>query len=107
LTISQEAIDTLQEIKRMHQLNIELLEQLAVACDYLVSNHVEVPNSNLFASLIHKAMTLLDDLQADRPKILQYQKLADEKKQRFRTDEDEPVPLIHNNYIIAQHTSSC
>lgn len=102
MTISQEAINTLQELKRMYQLNIELLEQLAVACDYLVSNHVEVPNSNLFASLVHKAMTLLDELQSNEPRILEYRKLADEKKQPFRTDEEgtEPSVAMHYTYNI-------
>jgi hypothetical protein len=73
LIISQEVIDTLQELKRMHQLNIEILEQLAVTCEFLTSHHVQVPNSNILASLLSKAMALLDELQAETPKTLQYQ----------------------------------
>lgn len=88
MIISQEAIDTLQELRRMHQLNMELLEQLAVTCEHLVSNHVEVPNSNIFTSLLNRAMTLLDELQADEPKTLQYRKLTDENLQHKRDSQE-------------------
>ncbi len=78
----------------MHQLNLELLEQLNVACNYLLSNNVLVPNRNTFASLLRKAWALMDEIKADEPKIIQYTKLTDEKKHLFRTDEDVPVPNI-------------
>lgn len=87
-----EAAEILQELKRMHQLNMELLEQLSIACDYLLKSAVAVPNANLFASLLNKAMALLNEIQSDSPNILQYQKVADEKKQHFGTDDKEPVP---------------
>jgi hypothetical protein len=72
LTKLQEVIDTYQELQRMHQLNIELLEQLAVTCDYLLRNKVAMPNESTLVSLLEKAMTLLNEIQADKPKLLQY-----------------------------------
>ncbi len=39
-------------------------------------------------------MALLNEIQAETPKILQYQKLADEKKHLHGTDEDVPVPKV-------------
>jgi len=38
-----EIIDTLQELKRMHALNFELLDQLKVACLTLLENHINLP----------------------------------------------------------------
>lgn len=67
-----EIINTLSELKRMHQLNMEILEQLAVTCEFLTSTQVKVPNSSTLASLLSKAMALLDELQSDEPKSLQY-----------------------------------
>jgi len=92
LTGLSEVIDTLQELKRMHQLNMELLEQFSVACDFLLKSGVAVPNASTFASLPNKSMTLLNEIQAETPKILQYQKLADEKKQHIETDKEGTVP---------------
>ena len=87
-----ETIETLAELKRMHQLNMELLEQLAVACDFLKKSGVPLPNASTFVSLLSKAVSLLNEIQADEPKMMQYQKLADEKKHLLRTDEDETEP---------------
>ena len=89
-----ETIETLQELKRMHQLNIELLEQLAVACSFLSKNHVEIPNGETFVSLLEKAMTLLDEIQADEPKIMQYTMSNRRKVTAFKTDEDVPEPFL-------------
>ncbi len=43
-------------------------------------------------SLLGKSFSILNEIHADSPKILQFQKLSDEKKQHYRTDEDIPVP---------------
>ena len=87
-----ETIDVLQEMKRMHQLNLELLEQLDVTCGYLLDNGVQVPNEEHFLSLLTKAKALLSEIQAETPKTLQYQKLADKKKHLRGTDGEVPVP---------------
>jgi hypothetical protein len=101
LTGLLEVIETLQELKRMHQLNMELLEQLSIACDYLLKSAVAVPNANLFASLLNKAMALLNEIQSGEPKVLQYTKVADEKKQQLGTDDKETGPLsLRNKYIL-------
>jgi len=62
----------------MSQLNMELLEQLAVTCEWLRNSGVKLPNQSSFDSLLNKTMALLDEIQADEPKILQYKKLSDE-----------------------------
>lgn len=38
-----QTIDALSELKRMHQLNFELLEQLNVTCEYFVLNYPDAP----------------------------------------------------------------
>jgi hypothetical protein len=100
-SILAEIIDTLNELERMHQLNYELLEQLNVACGYLRENKLSLPNGEKFANLLSKAMALLAEIQAKAPKMLQYQKLADERKQHFRTDGEvtEPLGLVYDPNI--------
>jgi hypothetical protein len=68
----QQAIDTLIEIKRLHQLNFELLEQLNVSCQYIVDNKIEISNERHLRSLLNKSMALVNELDGDQPKILQY-----------------------------------
>jgi hypothetical protein len=79
---------TMQELQRMHQLNIELLEQLEVACSFLLQNHVEVPNKRTFKSLLRKAWSLMDEIRADEIKDVQYT-VSRRKVTDFGTDEDE------------------
>ena len=67
-----EIINTLTELKQMHRLNMELLEQFSIACDFLLKSGVSVPNASTFASLLNKSMALLNEIQADEPKTLQY-----------------------------------
>lgn len=92
MTGLSEAIETLQELKRMHQLNMELLEQFSVACDFILKSGIEVPNASMFASLLNKSMTLLNEIQADTPKILTYKKLSDASYHEPKTDDKLPVP---------------
>ncbi len=87
-------IDILQELQRMHQLNIELLETLAIACSHITKNHVDVPNESTFISLLGKAWALLDEIKADEPRIIQYTTNSRRKVTPFRTDEDVPVPTV-------------
>lgn len=117
--VIQEVIDTLNELKRLHQLNFELLEQLNVVCKWILDNHICVPNEEKMRSLLGKSLTLLNEIRTDAPAVLllQYKKLADEKKQPFRTDEEGTVPydptLLHSasrsgdmdrsNYITEKH----
>ena len=86
-----EIIDTLAELKRMHQLNFELLEQLDVTCGYLLDNKVQVPNEELFLSLLIKCRSLLNEIEAGKPKILQYSAIR-RKVTEKKSDEEVTEP---------------
>ena len=81
-----EICNTLVELRRMHQLNMELLEQLGVACGWLLEHNIPIPNASTFASLVTKSLALLKEIQAEEPRMLQYQKLSDESKQPRKPD---------------------
>lgn len=87
-----EIITTLQQLKEMHQLNLELLEQLDVTCGWILDNHIVVPNRERLVSLLAKAKSLLNEAQAETPKILQYGKLSDGFLQRKKSDKDLTEP---------------
>ncbi|MFB3889517.1 MAG: hypothetical protein ACE14S_08495 [Candidatus Bathyarchaeia archaeon] len=93
-----EAIATLTELKRVHQLNLELLEQLSVACDWLMSNNIPVSNASTFASLLEKSVALLNEIQAESPKIIQYTKLSDGRKHPNKSDGEVTEPC--NEFLI-------
>ena len=57
-----EIIETLKELRRMHQLNFELLDQLNVACGWVLENHIDLPNKEKLASLLSKGTTLLEEI---------------------------------------------
>ena len=101
-----EIVDSLSELKRMYQLNIELLEQLAVTLERQKTSGVHNPNEDTFNSLLNKTNTLQDEIQADEPKILTYninrRKVTDlreytgtdESLHGYKTDEDFTEPRI-------------
>jgi len=62
----------------------QLLEQLNVACKWLLENKVEVPNRGTFVSLLNKAEALLKEIYS--PLNLQH---------RFRTPTDDTEPVSH------------
>jgi hypothetical protein len=82
--ILTEIISTLQELKRMHQLNYELLEQLNVACSYFLKNHIKMPNEEKIVSLLSKAMTLLEEIDKKVP--------SDDWKHVRKSDGEVPEP---------------
>ena len=88
-----EIIDSLSDLKRMYQLNIELLEQLAITCDWLRNSGVRLPNESAFYSLLTKTTSLLDEIQADSPKTLIYQKISDGRKHLLDSDGEVTVPV--------------
>ena len=96
-----EVNSTLQELQRLHQLNIELLEQLDVTFSWLLDNHIKLPNESAFYSLVLKARALMIEIQAGEPNI-QYKKLADEFLQRKLTDKDFTEP----DYSLRDRASS-
>ncbi len=81
-----EIIDTLKELKRMHQLNLELLEQLGVTCGWLLDNHVNVPNSEHIHSLLVKTQTLLNEIY--------FPTSSDGFLRRKKSDEDLTAPCF-------------
>jgi hypothetical protein len=87
-----EVIDSLAELKRMSQLNLELLEQLVVTCTWLRNSGIHLPNESVFDSLLNKTIALLNEIQADEPKILQYKKLSDDWKHPNKSDGEVTVP---------------
>ncbi len=73
-----EIIDTFTELKRVHNLNIELLEQLDVACSWLLSQNSYLPNAEKLYALLAKTKAVLTEIQSDEPRTLQYKKITDE-----------------------------
>jgi len=89
----QEVIDTLSELKRLHQLNFELLEQLNVVCQWILDNHTHIPNEGKLRSLLSKSLALLSEIHADTPKTLIYQKLSDGSYHGNESDDKLPEPV--------------
>ena len=57
-----EIVSTLQELKQMYQINLELMEQLVVTYAYITDNDIPVPNEPKFTSLLNKARALLREI---------------------------------------------
>ncbi len=85
-------IETLQELERMHQLNLELLEQLDVIFEWMLKNDMPIPNKDKLNPLLNKMHSLMKELYFSTPKSLQYRRVTDEKKHLYGTDEEEPAP---------------
>ena len=85
--VLSEIIDSLSELKRMHQLNLELLEQLGVACGWILDNTVTVPNREHLASLLNKARALFDEIYSRHLS-------SDDFLQRKKPDKDSTAPRI-------------
>lgn len=73
--------NTIDEALRMHQLNLELLEQLGIACKWLRENKIQVPNRDRFVSLLSKSDALLKEIYS-----------SDENLQGKQSDEDLTEP---------------
>ena len=86
-------IGTLQELERMHQLNLELLEQLDVIFQWILENDVAIPNKDKFDTLLSRMRSILKEIYFSTPKSLIYRKLTDEKKHLNGTDEEVPEPI--------------
>jgi hypothetical protein len=98
-------IQALQELQRMHQLNLELLEQLSVFAEWVINNHNSIPNRDKLESLLHKTQALMKELYSSNSQnMLQYQKLTDEKKHPFRTDDKGTEPLAERNASLSSYS---
>jgi len=81
-----EIIETLKELRRMHQLNFELLDQLNVACGWVLENHIDLPNKEKLASLLSKGTTLLEEINTESA--------SDEWKHVRKSDDKVPEPFF-------------
>jgi hypothetical protein len=85
----------------MHQLNLELLEQLGVFFEWILKNNTVIPDRERFESLLRKTYALMKELyEPTSPLILQYKKLSDESKQPHKSDEDVPAPLSRKTQLV-------
>lgn len=84
MTTLSEIAESLQELEWMHQLNMELLEQLNIVFEFVMQNNIVVPNKEKLSSLILRTQALLEELYFSKPKGFSYRKLS---TQRFFTGE--------------------
>jgi hypothetical protein len=84
-------IRTFVKLKRLHQLNLELLEQLHVAMLWIAEHKIPLPNPDVLNSLFLKSKSLLNEIQSNEPEFIQYT-ISRRKVTTFRTDEEVPEP---------------
>ena len=96
-SIIREIASRLEELDRLYGLNLELLEQLDVTCEWLIDNIPQIPNIDKLRSLLLKVDTLLTEIYSDSPLFLQNSKVSDENLHDNKSDEDftEPVQPIY------------
>lgn len=97
-------IEKYQELQRLHQLNLELLEQLNIACGYFVDSNILLPNLKILNSLFQKSQAILNEIQSEQPKILQYtgsRRILTDPFQKNKTDGDltEPFLIRLNSFL--------
>jgi len=73
-----EIIQSLEELKGMHQLNYELLEQIDIIFGYFRENNIRLPNEEKLVGLLSKALALLSEIRSSTPKTLLFHKLSDD-----------------------------
>jgi hypothetical protein len=95
-------IETLKNLERMHQLNLELLEQLDVVFKWLIRNDIAIQNMDKLNSLLTKTQALLAEVYSSSPKTLQYQKINRRKVTDFKNDGEvtEPFPPLYKGGIV-------
>ena len=68
----REAVDTYEELLRVHQLNIELLNTLELTLytvkDFCLAHNIPVGNAKI-GSLLRKASALLDEMDTQQTKV--------------------------------------
>ena len=85
-------IRALNELQRMHQLNLELLEQYEILCRWITETNLPIPNSEKLRSLLSKTHALLEELyQSNATKYIQYSS-SRRKVTDSRTDEEGTEP---------------
>jgi hypothetical protein len=64
----REIASRLEELDRLHRLNLELMEQLDIACKFILKNIDQIPNAEKLRSLLSKADTLLTEIYSNNTK---------------------------------------
>jgi hypothetical protein len=89
-----EIASTLQELNQMYQLNLELIENLAVTYAFIADNNIPIPNEEKFNSLLNKVRALLREMYlTEKRQIVQYRKVSRRKVTDFRNDGEVTEPL--------------
>ena len=73
-----QTIQALQELQRMHQLNLELLEQLGVFFEWILNSEINIPDKEKFNSLFFKTKALLEELYCGKSYTFVYRKPSDD-----------------------------
>jgi len=108
--ILREMTDTLSELLRMHKLNMELLEVLHVSLNRIrkFERAHNIPLDLETECLLSRVVVLYEELTSKQKcnKLPFIPELSDERKQRKRSDAEEPVPVFINFISIIFHKSS-
>jgi hypothetical protein len=107
----REIATSLAQLDRLHQLNLELLEQLDVTCEWLLDSGFQIPNANKLKSLLSKANTLLTEIYDERPSTLLFSKPSDgsyhvssNRRKVNRTDKNRLLTRIEEKIIADTYT---
>jgi hypothetical protein len=77
---------TLQELERLHQLNVELTEYLNTIMNWIIVNEIPVPSKEKLFSLLRKAEAIQKEIYGS--------KISDDFLQRKKSDKDLTEPKI-------------
>ncbi|MCW3984876.1 MAG: hypothetical protein NWE91_00445 [Candidatus Bathyarchaeota archaeon] len=95
----RETRDTLDELMRMHRLNLELFETLTVILQrvfqYTKENNITLDEAT--QSLLNRIPTIYKEIVS--PPFLQHQTIR-RKKTRFKSDAEDTVPSRRNWCVV-------
>lgn len=81
--------ELIDEANHMHELNLELIQELELACKWILENKIRPPNRKNLVSILNKIDVLLHEIYST-PKMQYIKEIepTDEFLHRKRTDED-------------------
>ena len=90
--MDSESVETYNELLRLHQLNLELLETLELSLfwlkDFSNKNNIPIPNREKFTHLLNKIHALVTEVSSNQNLPIR------RKNTVFKSDADEPDPQI-------------
>ena len=90
-------IQNLQELQRMHQLNLELIEYFGVWLEWIRKNDVPVPDKEKFYSFVSKTRALIHEIYSGlSSKTVIYRKLSDGSYHDDKSNGKLPEPCIES-----------